>query len=138
MADEDDRYGPPTHSCKYCNKCFPATLEKNRFGEKCLKSDLLLDGADALVAALDGCQFLLLALHPHKSDAETTRVSFLIEQKTHYGDHAVRPYLKGSKVLESLDPAKQAPRDPSFWMESGFEQGQRLASSDFHSFRSSV
>ncbi|EAT77166.1 hypothetical protein HBI56_206750 [Parastagonospora nodorum] len=75
MADEDDRYGPPTHSCKYCNKCFPATLEKNRFGEKCLKSDLLLDGADALVAALDGCQFLLLALHPHKSDAETTRAA---------------------------------------------------------------
>jgi hypothetical protein len=116
MADEDDRYGPPTHLCKYRNKCFPATWEKNGFGEKCLKIDLLLDRTDALVAALDGCQFLLLALHPDKSGAETTRVSFLLERKPHYGDHAVRPYLKGSKVLESLDPAKQAPRDPSFWI----------------------
>lgn len=136
MSDEDDRYGPPTHSCKYCNNCFPATWEYVNGKAKGLNIDLLLDGTGAVAAALDGCQFFLAALYPHKPGAETTRVRFLLERKTRYRDHIIGPYLEGSKVLESLDPAMQAPRDPSFWKESEVELDGRQHHLVFHSFRS--
>jgi hypothetical protein len=50
--------------------------------EKCLKIDLLLNGAEAVTAALDGCQFFLVILYPNKPGDETTRVCFLLELKT--------------------------------------------------------
>lgn len=68
MSSEDDRYGPPTHMCKYCNRCFPATWDESE-GETRLVVDLLFNGAEAKLAAGKGCNFFDRVVHSWFSGA---------------------------------------------------------------------
>jgi len=61
MEEEDDRYGPPTHTCDYCSRTFPATWEDKK-GITYLQIDLLCKVPKAMLASESGCEFFAAML----------------------------------------------------------------------------
>jgi hypothetical protein len=97
MANEDDRYGPPTHTCEFCNRCFQTEWET--IGDETrLVVDLMCDGREAIFAAQHGCQFFQKILYPSWPDVDNVRVKFYICRQSWlrpWGD--VDPHLSCKK-----------------------------------------
>jgi hypothetical protein len=72
MDDEDDRYGLPTHRCKYCRVYFPATWKWDvKEKEKYLHVDLLLNSPEAVAAVEYGCEiYVWFVCFKHHADRE--------------------------------------------------------------------
>jgi hypothetical protein len=108
--EEDDRYGRPTHTCKYCTVCFPATWEHDHVDDtlKVLHVDLLLSGPEAVAAVKDGCEFYLRVMYPKVPGNETSRIKIRFS-KQHVDrkqqslfEYWVesKPYFEGAGELE--------------------------------------
>jgi hypothetical protein len=97
MANEDDRYGPPSHTCEFCNRCFPTEWE-TLVDETRLVVDLLCNGQEAIDAAKQGCRFFQKILYPCWPDLKSVRMKFYICRRSWlrpWGD--VAPYLSCKK-----------------------------------------
>jgi hypothetical protein len=84
MADEDDRFGLPTHTCKFCSRGFSATWEYFHNGKRLIVD--LLSGGESISAAKQGCCFYQEVLSPIWPASEDIRVTLQIERKSYLGD----------------------------------------------------
>jgi hypothetical protein len=82
MEEEDDRYGPPTHTCDYCSRCFPATWEDHE-GSTRLQVDLLYKVSEVRLASEHGCEFFTAMLSSKMPglDSDLARVKLTIESE---------------------------------------------------------
>jgi hypothetical protein len=105
MSTEDDRYGPPTHSCEYCSRCFPAKWEeaKNKGptdDERMLVADITTNAAEIQAAIEHGCELFQSLSHRAFEQGETFHVSLVVTRSSFLiplGE--VGTYLLGSLVL---------------------------------------
>jgi hypothetical protein len=99
MADEDDRYGPPTHTCKFCSRGFSATWEYRNSGKRLIVD--LLSGSESISAAKQGCYFYQEVLYPSWPASEDIRVTLQLERKLYLGDRDdLKFYLEAEGPLK--------------------------------------
>jgi len=79
VGGEDDRYGPPSHTCEYCSRCFPATWEE-KDGKTRLVVDMLRSLAEATLAAESGCHIFGQLKNSHDIP-EALQGKLVIEKK---------------------------------------------------------
>jgi hypothetical protein len=148
MAEEGNRYGPPTHTCKHCSVCFPATWEhisddhrqfhSSDVHERLLNVDLLLNGPAAVAAALDGCRFYLSVLYPFCPGSETTSVGLLIERRTSFAPWGeVEPYLRGRPCHKPAGLYGHPPTMPNtgYWESAAVAINHEAYHDKFDGFR---
>ncbi|KAF2827068.1 HET-domain-containing protein [Ophiobolus disseminans] len=107
MTSEDDRYGPPTHTCKYCSRCFPAMWEK-RLRDTVLSVDLLSNEAEAELAGREGCEFFHCVIETISSRDEKYegQVKIMIKRESGCSSGAnTSTYLTGGAIIRrQIDP----------------------------------
>jgi hypothetical protein len=84
MSTEDDRYGPPTHSCEYCSLRFPAKWGYDVLGD--LNGKLIVDisnnAAEVKSAIEHGCELFQPVSHRTFEQGERFLVWLEIDRET--------------------------------------------------------